>query len=355
MKFAKLGLILLTVTIFSINVVYAQFDYGNLTGKRDHKERKSNFPGRSSFGLGLGTSTYYGDLNPISRPFQGLASSNIRWNVSAHYQRYFKPKVSFRVGLTFARLFADDVLFEGVSGFEENFIRNLHFRNDVKELSLVGVYEFVPLPKNNQKRAAFRPYIFGGLAVFSHSPKAKGVDSVGTQSKWIDLQPLATEGQGQPGYAPKVYSSINLAIPVGIGAKIKINNEFDFGIELGMRYTFSDYLDDVSGNYADISSLLSTNQSGLSVAMANRSNEKYAAYSGKDRSLAVEDYLIKKGLPTASPTDLQNAQSYELGYPFGIQGISDSASSRGKTKGNDMYLLTTFSLIYHLPAKIKCP
>ncbi len=355
MKFTKIGLVVLTITFLSTMPAFSQFDYGNLTGKRDHKERKSNFSRRSSLGFGLGTSTYFGDLNPISRPLQGIASSNIRWNISAHYQRYFKPNVSFRVGLTYARVFADDNLFENVAGYEENYLRNLHFRNDIKELSLVGVYEFKPLPRNNQKRDNFRPYIFGGIAVFSHNPKAKGIDSVNVQNKWIDLQPLGTEGQGQSGYAPKLYSTINLAIPVGIGAKFKINNEFDFGIELGMRYTFSDHLDDVAGNYADESALTANNQSGLSKKLANRTNEKFAAYTGNDRTLLVEKYLLAKGLQTASATDIANARSYELGYPNGIQGVSDVASKRGKTTGNDMYLLTTFSLIYHLPAKIKCP
>jgi len=39
-------------------------------------------------------------------------------------------------------------------------------------------------------------------------------------------------------------------IPVGVGANFLFSSEYEFGVELGGRYTFSDYLDGYSSKYS---------------------------------------------------------------------------------------------------------
>jgi hypothetical protein len=44
-----------------------------------------------------------------------------------------------------------------------------------------------------------------------------------------------------------------VAIPFGIGAKMNVSKKVGIGLEWGPRKTFTDYLDDVSGTYPDVS------------------------------------------------------------------------------------------------------
>jgi hypothetical protein len=95
------------------------------------------------------------------------------------------------------------------------------------------------------------------------------------------------------GYA-QPYSLISVSAPLGIGVRYKLNHNFDLGLEIGYRFTMTDYLDDVGGFYADPADL--GTQSALSVAMANRTLERTAAYSGKDRTNGVINYLTSIGV-----------------------------------------------------------
>jgi hypothetical protein len=48
----------------------------------------------------------------------------------------------------------------------------------------------------------------------------------------------------------KKYSHFNLAIPLGIGFKYAINRRACLGLEFGMRYTSTDYLDGHSDKFS---------------------------------------------------------------------------------------------------------
>jgi hypothetical protein len=48
---------------------------------------------------------------------------------------------------------------------------------------------------------------------------------------------------------PKKYGLTNFAIPFGIGVKANIGKHVCIGAEWGMRFTFTNYLDDVGGLY----------------------------------------------------------------------------------------------------------
>jgi hypothetical protein len=59
-----------------------------------------------------------------------------------------------------------------------------------------------------------------------------------------------------PGYPQKPYSLTQLAIPFGGGIKYNISDKVGLAFEVGLRKLFTDYLDDVSGNYADPNELM---------------------------------------------------------------------------------------------------
>ena len=72
------------------------------------------------------------------------------------------------------------------------------------------------------------------------------------------LQPLGTEGQKATLLPTDANAGIQhtknfrVAIPIGIGARFRLNEVLDFSFEFGFRYLFTDYIDDVSKNYVDL-------------------------------------------------------------------------------------------------------
>ncbi len=290
----------------------------------------------STVSFGGGTSTYYGDMAGYGNLIKSTFTLP-RWNVGFSYTRQFTPRIAARASLTYARITGDDYNFSqsDLSKYAVIFARNLHFRNDLKEFGLTGLYNFIPEARISEKRPKVSPYIFLGVAVLAHSPEARSKvvenDPTTKSREWVKLQPLGTEGQGQPGYE-KPYSLITLAIPAGFGVKWRLNESFNVAAEVGYRYTFTDYLDDLGGNYPAAGAL-----TGLAAQMSDRRLEAVSARVNKDRTATVQ---------SISTT------------PDGINYFTTaarSAKTRFAALNNDAYLLTTFQIQYIIPTRIKCP
>lgn len=346
--------LILFSTIY-ISPSFSQNFFSNLF-KGDGSRRKSNFEKHSDISFGIGTSNYYGDIAPFNRPIQSTLQ-NIRWNASFNYTRHFSPHLSGNVGFTWARISADDSKFEGVTGLDQLFMRNVHFRNDVKELSVTGIYNFIPENRSFRNREKLSPYVFAGIAVFHHNPEAKTpTDYTGSEAspgEWVSLQPLATEGQGLNGYSAQPYNLINVSIPFGVGIRYKLSHYWDLGFEAGVRYTFSDYLDDTGGYYADATDLANANS--LSAVFGHRENEKFSALTGKDREAFVRNYYATRIVNRQDPNPAFLDATL---FPLSTLPTFDGAFGEGRNSSsrlNDMYLLTSFRIIYHIAPTIKCP
>ena len=306
-----------------------------VTESSAQRRYNTHFIPYSSVTFGVGTSTYFGDLAGYRQPFKSLFTLP-RWNVGLGYTRQFTPHFAARAMFTWARITGDDYTYNKNSINDgENliqYVRNLHFRNDLKEFAITGIYNFKEDGRNPDNRAKFTPYLFGGLALVAHSPEALTPDSAGTTQRWVKLQPLHTEGQGQPG-REKPYSLVTVAIPVGIGARYKLNDSFNIGVEIGYRYAFSDYLDDVgSGTYATPDT-----QQGIASTVTDRRREILAARPSNHPNR----YDAVQNLVNSGNVDAQDA----LNTPIrGAKGLL-----------SDGYLLTNFSIQYIIPTKIKCP
>src|SRR5690606_21307429 len=124
----------------------------------------------------------------------------------------------------------------------------------------------------------------------------------------------------------KPYKLIQAAIPFGIGARFRLNQLMDFSVELGFRYLFTDYIDDVSQNYIDLGHF---GNDELAKAMSYRSNEIPAVRNNPD---AVKPYT----------SDI-DGKTYTVvpGY-----GSESKDNWRGNSKDNDTYMVTTFKLSY---------
>ncbi len=211
------------------------------------------FAQRVHIGVFGGLAAYNGDLTDKIFPKK---VTNGAIGITVNYE--LTDQIFIRGGYTYA-------IIGGADRFSDKpglVLRNLSFETEVHEFSAVGEYYLFNLYERK-----ISPYGFAGLAVYKMNPYAFDV----AKNK-VFLKPLSTEGQGINGYNTKQYKLTQLAIPFGGGVKFAINDNMRIGLELGMRKLFTDYLDDISGNYADPNDLL-TAKGQLSVDMSYRQDE----------------------------------------------------------------------------------
>lgn len=208
-------------------------------------------------GVLMGVNNYLGDLVPSQEYFLGTSFA-----MGASYQYNFTNRISVRGNFIWGQLRGNDQNSSYGSGRRQ---RNLNFNSHIIEFSVLAQVNLLPFhPKRKYK--PITPYGFIGLAVFHFNPTTtyKG-------TKYY-LQPLGTEGQGLEGYDSK-YSLVELSIPFGLGIKFCLTKRINLSFEFGMRKTFTDYLDDVSGDYVPLNEI----KVGNGLLAANLSNRSYDA------------------------------------------------------------------------------
>ncbi len=169
---------------------------------------------------------------------------------SVYFSAIYKNAVALRVEGTFGQVKAYDSILKNVKASTTGrYERNLSFRSNITEI--MAVAEFHPLYifkkyDENDVLPRYSPYILGGIGFFSFNPQAKLLN------KWVDLQPLSTEGQGFAEYpGRKTYSLHQVCIPVGVGVKYELSPMLNIRAEAVYRILNTDYLDDVSTTYID--------------------------------------------------------------------------------------------------------
>ena len=187
----------------------------------------------SEVGACVGTMFYIGELNQ-EKPF---AFDKFKMAGGIVYRYNISPRWAIKANFLFGEVSASDA--KTNDGYE----RNLSFFSPITEFSVVGELNFLQLYSSTGKNH-FAPYIFAGFTLFSFDPMATLNDTV------YHLQSLGTEGQGLVD-SLKRYKLTDFAFPFGIGFRFNIGKHVCIGAEWGMRYTHTDYLDDVSGRYFD--------------------------------------------------------------------------------------------------------
>jgi hypothetical protein len=207
------------------------------------------FSQRLHLNLAAGMANYYGDMNEHRYT---LNQARGAFSIGAGYE--LSDKFILRAGLTLASIGADDKKGKHTA-------RNLNFESSITEGQLALEY-FLRDPYQHR----FIPYIFAGVAVFQFNPYTH--DST---KKKVYLQPLSTEGQGFVA-GRNVYNLTEISLPFGGGFKFPVSDNVRIGIETGFRYTFTDYMDDVSKTYID-QTLLAANRGALAVDLSYRGDE----------------------------------------------------------------------------------
>ena len=330
MRKLSLVVIALVLMLAAADGAWAQFNRGNIkkNNKRiaSYRGKKNGFGHEKIYnavGVSVNALNYYGDIAPLPKRI----STDISFTRPAFglsFAHRFGPRYTLQGQFMYGTLSGSDAKETSKTG-ESQFrnTRNLSFRNRIKELSVVAYFDLFKNESTYISRVAWTPYVFIGLAAFINNPQAQAPTYALDGSKlpqagqWVDLRPLHTEG--------KSYGLVQPAIPFGIGARFRINEVMDIWGDIGFRYTFTDYIDDVSGNYVALSSF---GNNKLAQAMAYRSNEIYP----------------------------NGAKDGNLGTASGVAGVSvvpgygNAGDKRGNPGNKDVYMVTSIRLTYILGA-----
>jgi hypothetical protein len=207
----------------------------------------------TEIGVYGGGSYYIGDLNPNKHFVNSKAAFGLvcRYNLSMRH--------SLRITAFYGNVYGDDA--EGKTDSQVN--RNLNFKSNIMELAVgyeLNLFKYYIKDMRNP----ITPYFFYQMAYTRMNPMTEynGND--------IALQSLGTEGQGTSASSKNNYSLNQMTIPLGIGVKFNLRKRVAMSFEYGIRKTFTDYLDDVSGDYVD-SDILRGANGPLAAELSNRS------------------------------------------------------------------------------------
>ncbi|GIV33542.1 MAG: hypothetical protein KatS3mg031_1077 [Chitinophagales bacterium] len=263
-------------------------------------------------GLNVGVTNFLGDLGkkePTGKTYFGdIEASLFRQTAGVFFRNSFNGFFAMKASLTYGMWEGDDRLANTKEFMDDAWFRNyrnLHFRSHFMEVAITGevnVMRYMP----GSSRNWIAPYAFAGVGFVYFNPKAK------YNGEWVALQPLGTEGQGMPQYPDrKKYSRVQPVIPIGIGLKANVMRYITVGVEFGHRFTFTDYLDDVSTTYV--------------------SEQEFIDFYGPEKGALA--YALSR-------------RSHELDPEETYGSITKPGEVRGNPGGKDAYLFTTVSVAY---------
>lgn len=310
MRKTLLSLLLLLVPLF----VCAQY---KANAKRKHAFAKKKNKPRNEYIVGIGAANFLGEVggaNQIGTHFvKDFEFAATRPSIALGIRYRPSPRWAVNGGLHYMMISGNDAL--TTEPYRQN--RNLSFRSPIIELSVQAEFFLTKeqMGRNYNirnvkkgKSTDIQAYVFVGVGGFFFNPQAK------YNGSWVNLQPLGTEGQGLPGGAKK-YSRVSVCIPYGIGAKYAISKEWAVGLEVGIRKTFTDYLDDVSTVYYDNAALKAAHGE-MGAYLADPSLHNFPESLGGDKT-----------------------------------GLMQSAAGeqRGDPKAKDAYMFTNVTVSYRFP------
>ncbi len=224
----------------------------NFYSNRTYSQSITTGDGKFEVGLGFGPMFFLGDLGGsagIGRDFIkdiDFPLTRISKTIYANY--YATEWLGFRIALNHGVLTGNDAEAPNKGGAEvDRLQRNLSFKSSVLEAYVAAeVYPTVFFEKYDGLQGKFRPYGIIGFGIMKFNPKAK------LDGQWVALKPLRLEGQGMTEYPDsKEYKLLQKEVPMGIGFKYYLKDNFYVGLEVLHRQLFTDYIDDVSTGYVD--------------------------------------------------------------------------------------------------------
>lgn len=196
-----------------------------------------------------GASVYFGDLNTTFN----LDRPNIAGGFGARYN--FNHRLAARVSFNYGKIEGYDS--DSDNPFEAN--RNLSFESTIYDGTAQFEFNFLPY-FHGHKEYFFTPYVYAGISVFRYQPTAESDAGV-----TVSLRELGTEGQ----LRGEEYLTLGSAVTGGFGFKWDLSYELSMDVNIGIRMANTDYLDDVSTTYPDVTDL-SRSRGPIAVELSDR-------------------------------------------------------------------------------------
>lgn len=290
----------------------------------------------TEIGIQVGGAGYMGEMNKhlfSSENRSTLGINSFSAGVSAKH--YFNPISAkdrtwgIRLDYNYSDIKGDDAW----SSVQSDKDRNLRFTNNIHEIGVMGEFHFYEF-RPNRFRNMVNPYVFAGVGMIYHNPKAKDVNGnkVSLIDEIVEAKKITPDGSipdlkkypfgNVPATSIEKYSKTAFIIPFGTGVKINGTGRWapvSVAIELNYRYAFHDFLDGVGNN-------------------------EYHNYS------TVEPWLSKSNLSVLEWEQLAGPSIPSTPPQSGpISGSADYAELVGKKRGdpgNDSYMTTVLRLTY---------
>jgi hypothetical protein len=252
---------------------------------------------KTEIGAMAGAAFYYGDLNPrYGVRFPGGGGNML-------LRQNFDGRMCVKGTIGYSYLWADDALSN--SAYAQ--ARNLRFFSHTYNGSVQLEFNFQPYHSANNysssKDKKVSPYLATGLSIVYFNPRAEYLGGI------YSLRDMGTEGQP----LGSEYAKVSPAWLLGGGVKFDVSKTWSVNIEMMGHLLFTDYLDDVSGTYADFSVV--------------EGHHGTAAAALSDRSLEVPDATVRMG---------------------------GAGRQRGDSRSKDAYLTIHIGLVYRF-LQINCP
>lgn len=264
------------------------------------------------FGGGVGAANVLGDMGGkelTRRDFVAdLKFQETRQAANAFARYKIAQNFSIKAGINYQCLRGADSL----STNPARYYRNLSFRNHTWEAAATCqfyFYEVNDLGHTYRYKDNFRAYVGLGVGAMYHNPKTL------YNGEWVALRPLMTENHQ--------YTKITMTIPAELGFYFTVNKHYRIGWNICWRTTFTDYLDDVSTQYADPATL----SSPLAAILANRTNNAAAE---------AFQHGFSKNYGYGSYTDVNGTQHF---------------NKRGDPSHNDSFITSNVEFSYVIRGK----
>ena len=225
-----------------------------------------------------GIAGYNGDLTEHVLSYRTAGPSagiNVKYNLS-------NDVIVLRGGIAWGKISGDD----RHNKQADLRSRNLNFETHIWEANLcVEINIFEPEYFN------VYPYVFAGVGAFRFNPYTYDNENVKQY-----LQPLGTEGQGLASYpGRKPYSLTQFCLPFGGGMKVNLGGRCDLIYELGGRFLFTDYLDDVSTSYVNSQELMASSRPKAVELAYRQKNSPYPNEGDQRGNPKVKDWYFMSG------------------------------------------------------------
>ncbi|HRO41406.1 MAG TPA: DUF6089 family protein [Flavipsychrobacter sp.] len=260
------------------------------------KVEAQNYYSGSEYGVSVGASQYFGDLN------DEYGFRFIRPAVGGFARFHLNPFIAVKGVINYTHV----GYFDKYSSNVYNQKRNLSFQSNIFEAAVQAEFNFFRFT-TGEIGNRWTPYLTGGVGVFYYDPWAE------YGGKKYNLRKLGTEGQNA-GFDDRKYGKFAMCFPVGVGFKYWLRPGLNIGFEIADRLTTTDYMDDVSTTYVGNN------------YFPNDPQIQNPAYFLQDRSIEV------------TPSD-----------PLGREG-----KQRGNSSTKDQYMMFLFHLSFQLKV-YKCP